>query len=924
MPALPDEPRWRRYLRFWRRNVAADVNDELAFHFEQRVAEFMAAGATREAAECRARERFGNERQARDELLSIGKRVNQRRDRMQVLDNVWYDAVFAVRGLRRSHGLAIACIVTIALGVGANGAMFSLADRLFNRPPSGIVRPDELRRLYVRTTWTVGEVAGIRDIFPYPVYTLLDSSLAPRAQVAGYTKPDTVPAVVDNAPMTLHGAYVTTGYMSALGVHPAMGRFFAPDEQVMGAPAYVAVISDRLWHRVFDAAPNVIGKVVEINRQRTTIIGVAARGFDGPDLSATDVWMPFASIPESLNDHDWYTSYFSGTRMRLLVRVAPGTSNEWLESAATTIVRRTVVPEGRGATTNAVRDTGGVMLAGPILESLAPSIKPVPEVAIARRLIGVTIIVLLIACANVASLLLARAMGRRREIAVRIALGVSRARLVSQLLCEGIILAAVAAVAALMVSVWAGNALRALLMPATYWTDSAIDARVVAFIGFIAIATGVLAGLVPAVQASRPELTEALKSGARDGGAGAHRSRLRQLLLVAQVAMTVLLLYGAGLYVHSLMRLRAIDLGFDADRVVYGSAYPLDSTGRYLDWGRFHSPQIGLGLMAAGKRLEGAPAIQAMALSTGGPMEGYSMIGVYFANGERVPSLDKRDPTWNATTSTYLAATGAKMARGRFFTDADRDGAPVLVVNETAAQFYWPRQDALGKCLRVLTAKEPCSVVIGVMRDSHVSDVVEKPVIQLITPFGYDPAGRPRGPNTIIARAKPGQTAVVERLIRGELTRVFGRTAVAYVQSVPALMEPQLRPWHVGLLLFGGFGLLALTVAALGTYSVLSYSVSQRLHEISVRIALGARGADVLRLVVGQGVRLTMIGVALGLLIALAVSRVMQTLLYDTSPREPLVTLGVAALLVAIAAVASALPALRAARVDPVGVLRAE
>jgi predicted permease len=903
--------------------VVADVDDELSFHFAQRTAEFMAAGATRAEAEARARERFGDVEHARAALFDIGRRVNQRRDAVQALGNLRQDVAFTVRGLRRSPGFAIACVVTIALGVGANGAMFSLADRLFARAPAGVAHPGELRRLYARTTWTIGEVPEIRSGYPYQVFALLDSGLAPRVHLAGYTKPDTMPMLVGNALTTVHGAYVTNDYMSVLGVRPALGRFFADDEEIMGHPAYVGVISDRLWHRVFAGDPAVLGRVAEINRQRTTIIGVAPPSFDGPDLGATDVWLPLPSLPAS-SDGTWYRSWFSGAYLRLIGRIAPGTSNEWISSAATTIVRRTIVPVGRVGTTNAMRDSGAVMLAGPVLESLQPSITPPPEVAIATRLIGVTIIVLLIACANVASLLLARALGRRREIAVRIALGVSRPRLVAQLLCEGLILAVAAGLAALLVSVWAGNALRALIVPGTYWADSAVDARVVLFIGLVSIATGVLAGIAPALQASRPELTEALKSGARDGGAGAHRSRLRQVLLVTQVAMSVLLLYGAGLYVHSLMRLHAIDLGFDTERVVYGAVYPLDPTGRYLDWGGAHLPRIAQGILETEQRLEGAPGIERVTLATGGPMGGFAMIGVHLRNGDPVPSLDKRDPVWNATTPSYLATTGTRLVRGRFFGDADRNGPPVIVVNETGARFYWPQENAIGKCLRLFSSTAPCATVIGIVRDSHTTHIVERPIVQLLTPFGYDSTGRPLGANTIIARAKPGQTAAVNALLRRELTRTFGPSAIPFVRSVSTIMEPQLRPWRVGLLLFGGFGILALVVAAFGTYSLLSYAVTQRMHEISVRIALGASAADVLRLVVGQGVRLAVVGVALGLAVALAASRVMESLLYDTSPRDPIVTFGVGALLVAIAAAASALPARRAARVDPVGVLRAE
>jgi putative ABC transport system permease protein len=245
-------------------------------------------------------------------------------------------------------------------------------------------------------------------------------------------------------------------------------------------------------------------------------------------------------------------------------------------------------------------------------------------------------------------------------------------------------------------------------------------------------------------------------------------------------------------------------------------------------------------------------------------------------------------------------------------------------VNETAARTYWPQADAIGQCLKLFTKTAPCSTVIGVVRDSHVEDVVEKPVLQVISPFGYDSSGAPQGARVVVVRARAGQTSAVEALLRQELTRQFPTLAVVVVRSVTETMATELRPWRVGLTLFGGFGVLALIVAALGTYSVLSYAVTQRLHEIGVRIALGARSGDVLRLVVGEGVRLAVIGVGMGIAIAIVASRVMESLLYDTPARDPEVSVGVAVLLVAIAAVASAVPARRAMRVDPVRALKAE
>jgi putative ABC transport system permease protein len=300
------------------------------------------------------------------------------------------------------------------------------------------------------------------------------------------------------------------------------------------------------------------------------------------------------------------------------------------------------------------------------------------------------------------------------------------------------------------------------------------------------------------------------------------------------------------------------------------------------------------------------------------------MVGLYMKNGEGVPRLDKRDAAWIAATPSYFEVTGTRLARGRFFSDVDRGNPHVIVVNETAARTYWPQADAIGQCLKLFAKTAPCSTVIGVVRDSHVEDVVEKPVLQLISPLAYDSTGTPQGARVIVVRARAGQTGAVEAVLRQELTRQFPTLAVAVVRSVAETMATELRPWRVGLTLFGGFGVLALIVAALGTYSVLSYAVTQRLHEIGVRIALGARSGDVLRLVVGEGVRLAVIGVGMGIAIAIVASRVMESLLYETPARDPEVSVGVAVLLVAIAAAASAVPARRAMRVDPVRALKAE
>jgi predicted permease len=912
---MTTEPGWRRYLRFWRRDVAADVDDELAFHFEQRVQQFMAAGSSREEAVARARERFGSVDDTRTALLEIGQRGGHRRDRAGVFDALRQDVAFALRTLRRSPGVAVASVAIIALGVGANGAMFSLADRLFLRPPAGVSHPEDLRRLYVRTNWSVGQLTVIRSAFTYQAYLAFASGLAPRVKLVGYSSPDTMPMRVANATTTVHGSYVTPEYMSVLGVRPAMGRFFAADEQVMGNPVYVAVISRRLAQRWFDGDSAALGKTIEVNRQHVTIVGVAPGDFTGADLSATDVWMPLASFPAPA-DGFWYKSFGAHSPLRLVGRAAPGTPDAWIGNAATAIARRT--NSGR---INVVRDTNAVLLTGPILEALGPSIKPAPEVAIAKRLVGVTLIVLLIACANVASLLLARAMRRRREIAVRLALGISRRRLVSQLLVEGLVLAVVAGVVALAVSVWAGGALRSAVMPNTYWAGAGMDGRVALFIVIVSLLTGLAAGVVPAFQASRPELTVALKSGARDGGAGVGHARMRMVFLVAQIALSVVLLYGAGLFVRSLSRVRAIDLGFDAERLVYGAVYFVNPAGHYLDYDSLNWGTDRFADIAA--RVRHMPGVENTSLATAPPMQGYAMVGLYMKDGSRPPRLDNRDPAWTAATPSYFATTGVKLARGRFFTDADRDGPPVMVVNETAARTYWPNEDAIGQCIIFFRPTNPCTVVVGVTKDTHLEDVVEAPTVQLLTPLTYAANGTPKNARNIIVRVAPERATLTANALRQELQRAFP-SAATWVMTLASGLEPQLRPWRLGASLFTAFGVLALVVAAFGTYSVIAYSVSQRAHEMSVRVALGASAPDLVRLIVGQGLGVTAVGVAGGIAVSLALGRFVQSLLYGTSVHDAAVVVTVGALLMLIATVASGLPAWRATRADPVAVLRAE
>jgi predicted permease len=539
-------------------------------------------------------------------------------------------------------------------------------------------------------------------------------------------------------------------------------------------------------------------------------------------------------------------------------------------------------------------------------------------------LVGVTLIVLIIACANVASLLLARGMTRRREIAVRLALGVSRPRLMTQLAAEGVVLAGLASAAALLVSAWAGASLRTLVMPDTHWTQPLLDVRVTMFTLLVAIVAGLAAGLVPALQASSPELTSALNGGSRGGGAGASRARLRAGLLVAQIALSVVLLYGAGLFARSLSQVRAIDLRVDPERIVFATVWMTSNDGPYFDWFELENERVAIArLQEIGAELRADPEVESVAMASYPPMFGHSSARVYLADGSAAPQPDHQDSGLITATSSYFAVTGIPLSRGRGFGATDR-GSRVAVVNETAARAYWPNADPIGQCLRVSRDTMPCSTVIGVMQGSHLADVIEKPTAQVVSLASVSASGAPIGTRYLIVRTAPGRADQVVQSLRAEVRKRFPPSSSIIVTSMADAIAPQLRPWKLGATIFSVFGLLALVVAALGAYSVIAYSVNQRAHEMSVRAALGARAADVLALIVGQGMRVAGLGIALGIVVSVAASRLIASLLYETSPRDPFVGVAVAALLAIVAVIASAIPAWRAARADPVVALRSD
>jgi putative ABC transport system permease protein len=529
-------------------------------------------------------------------------------------------------------------------------------------------------------------------------------------------------------------------------------------------------------------------------------------------------------------------------------------------------------------------------------------------------LAAMCVIVLLIACANVANLLLARAVQRRREIALRVALGAGRGRLVRQLYAESLMLGLIGLGAAILITLWAGPLLRDALLPDAP-TLAAFDFGIFAFSAAAALGAVLLAGFAPALHGSTPDLSAALKTGAREGGL--HPSRTRTALLVGQVALTLVLLTGAGLFVASLRHVRGLRLGFDADRLIVASVN-VERLG-----------YRGAGITALYTRMldrvRSLPGVADASLVGGSsPFQASWAIELDVPGLDSLPQVSTGGPYISTVSANYFRTMGTAIRRGRGFTAGDVPGAQrVAVVNETMARLLWPGENPLGKCLNVGKAPAPCFDVVGVSENARRESVTDEVVAQYFVPLAQ--ADSLLGnPITALVVRTAGRADLMVGAVRREIQATSPDLPYPSIDPMPQLFADQLRPWRLGSMLLSLFGALGLLLAAIGLYGVLSYSVYQRTQELGIRIALGANRGNLLRLVIGQGLRVTLIGVGIGAIGALVAGRAIASLLYGVSPHDPVVLLVVAVLLAAVAAVASYLPGHRATRVDPMVALRHE
>ena len=869
---------------------ARDVEDEMRFHVE--------LAASHDPRTAALPGRFGNRTYYREEV--------RRQTWVGSLDVLRQDLSYAWRTTRRSPGFTAVVVLTLALGIGVNAATFSVLDRFYLRTPSGIDDPSTLRRMWIQHARTPDGVPFNTQGLSYVTYDALAEATGARNDFALYATDYAMRLGKRPTDPRVGVVFATANYFSVLGVRPALGRFYTADEDRVATKGAVAVVSHAFWQTRLGGDSSALGRSIPIGVDRYTVIGVLDQRFTGLDLRASDVWLPLGSMTIGWGGPRWWTNeaveIFSSIR-----RATPTLSDAEFDRRATAYLQAMNRSKGERG------DPLAAAISGPILEARGPVVLG-QDMVIATRLGGVAVIVLVISGANVVNLLLARANRRRREMAVRLALGVSRWRLARLLTTETMLLALLAGAAALLAGAWGASALRALLMPNITWTEPAVDGRVAAFTVALTLAAGVIAGIVPAIQASQPRLSSALKAGAHDGGR--MRSRIGNALVITQSALSVVLLVGAALFVRSLVNVQSLDIGFDYGRLFFGRV-------QFADGEAPPRPVLVAQMRDAAARLRGRPGVEMVARTYIEPMQG---VGYYdfYVGGDSGAGFGRLQPTASSVSPSFFQTVGLSMLRGRGLSGDDIDNAPrEVVVNDAMAKLVWPGRDPLGQCMRFGDRTGPCYTVVGIVETARLSSVIEtEPTAQYYVPLGAIPTGEPRG-STIIVRARSDGARSAARELQAELRRVFP-TALAIVTPMTETLEPEYRPWRLGATLFTGIGMLAVVVAMLGVYSTMSYAVSQRTHEFGVRVALGARVGNVVRQVVAEGVRTVALGVALGVILALAGGRLVSALLYGIAPRDPGVLAAVSGTLIVVAAAAALVPAWRAARADPVSALRAD
>ena len=807
------------------------------------------------------------------------------------------DLRYSVRSLLKNPGLTLAAVLSLGLGIGANTTIFTWVQAVLLRPIPMAVDPDSIRIAAMENR------EGQSRSWSYPNF----KDFRDRATMVDVVAQDdqTFSIAVDNTAERAWGGLVSGNYFEVIGVRPAAGRFFTAQDDVTPGGHPVAVISHAYWQRRFNGDPAVVGKRVTINNSPITIIGVGPEGFIGSFLGvAASAWVPMAMQKEMMGG-DRINQRGNGW-FQTIVRLKPGVSREQAQAEATSIMSQL---EQEYKNFNEGRQ----------LRIVVPSEAPFGAATVLKPILTVlsvlVALVLVIACANVANLLLSKAVGRRREVAVRLSLGASRGRLVRQLLTESLLLAFVAGAAGIAMAYWTMGVIMAFVPPVDMPIDLGLrmDSQTLMFALGISAVTGLVFGLAPALQASGSDTVNALKEEGRSGGGGRTSGRLRSALVVAQVAVCLVLLVGAALFLRSFIAAQSLSPGFDADRLVTASMdmFPSGYTGeRHREFQRRTieavSAMPGVRSAAFGSRI---PLGFGGNNSTGISIDGY----VPRENEEIVINYSTVGPR-------YFETMGTAVRQGREYNQTDTPDSPrVVIINEAMAKRYWPKGNALGA--RIQMGPNPVEV-IGIVADSKYGSINERPLPQLFMPMARSEVSTLR----LFVRTDGDPGPMVAEL-RNTIRGLDASLPVYDARTVTEHMQTAVFAQKMAANLLGAMGVLALLLAAIGLYGVMAYAVSQRTQELGIRLALGASPGSLLGMIVGQGMKLTTLGLVIGLALALGAFGsigAVRTLLPGISPLDPITFVGVPIVLGTIALLATWIPGRRAGKVDPLVALRYE
>ncbi len=813
------------------------------------------------------------------------------------MGTIWQDLRYGARMLLKSPGFTMVAVLALALGIGANTAIFSVVNAVLLRPLP-FAQPEQ-----IITAWGSKDETQHSAVVSYMDYADWRDQTQTLEYVAAFQYGGTLLRQDEAEPEAITGANVSADLFPLLRVQPMLGRGFTrADDQPNAAPTII--LGHSLWQRRFNSDPHIVGRQIRISTTNATVIGVLPEGFRFPvQANKTEFLRPLA---QALGDA---TKRRSAYMLRTVARLKPGVTVQQAEAEMRALGQRLEAQyPDEGFRLGARLITLHEAVVGDVRASLLV-------------LLGAVGLVLLIACANVANLLLARAAARHREMAIRTALGASRWRVVRQLLTESVLLSALGGTLGLLLAMWGVD----LLVAASpggipRLKDVGLDPSVLAFTVGVSLLTGFIFGLAPALQSAQVELHEALKEGGRSASEGRARQRMRSLLVVAEVALSLVLLIGAGLLLKSFTRLREVNPGFDAQNVL--------TTGLSLAKTKYPDEvQQRAAFTEIAARVQAMPGVESAALIYPLPFGGSSTTNTFLIDGRPAPRPeDKPSANYRLVSPDYFRVLGVPVRSGRVFTTRDAENAPlVIVVNESFARRFFAGADPLGQHIIVErgaddSAKQPTREIVGVVGDVRHEGLDTEAGPEFYVPYMQGPERY----MDLVVRTKTANVAGMAASVRAAIKQWDAEQYVPNVEPLTQRVAESLARRRFNMLLTGLFAAVALLLAAVGIFGVTAYSVTQRTHEIGLRMALGAQPSDVLRLVLGQGLRLVLGGIVLGVAVALALTRVLTSMLYGVRPTDPLTFLSVSVLLTLVALVACYIPARRATKVDPVVAMRYE